>query len=151
MIEVNRHVQATPGEVFSVLAYGWLYSGWVVGASRIRAVDDHWPAPGSVIHHSVGAWPALIDDTTSVLECVPDQRLVLQARGWPIGEATVYVDLEPADGGCLVRLHEDATAGPGRLIPKPVRQVTIAPRNRESLRRLQLIAEGRVRPSVERP
>ncbi len=143
MIEVNRHMKVSASEVFSVLADGWLYSGWVVGASRIRSVDAHWPAVGSRIHHSVGSWPALIDDSTSVVECVPDQRLVLQARGWPIGEGTVYLDLEDTADGCRVRMHEDASAGPGKLIPKPIRQLTIVPRNNESLRRLQLIAEGR--------
>ncbi len=58
MIEVERHVKVSPADVFSVLADGWLYSGWVVGASRIRAVDEQWPAVGSKIHHSVGSWPA---------------------------------------------------------------------------------------------
>lgn len=146
MIEVKRHVQASPAEVFSVLADGWLYSGWVVGASRIRSVDDHWPATGSHIHHSVGTWPALLNDSTKVLDVVPDRRLVLQARGWPIGEATVFIELEDADGGCLVRLQEDASAGPGKLVPQPVRQISIAPRNNESLHRLKLIAEGRKSP-----
>jgi uncharacterized protein YndB with AHSA1/START domain len=143
MIEVKRQVKASPSEVFSVLADGWLYSGWVVGASRIRAVDDQWPAKGSQIHHSVGSWPVLIDDTTEVVECAPDQRLVLQARGWPLGEGTVYIDLEDAADGCLIRIQEDASRGPGKLVPKPIRQLSILPRNRESLRRLQLIAEGR--------
>jgi uncharacterized protein YndB with AHSA1/START domain len=143
MIEVKRQVKASPSEVFSVLADGWLYSGWVVGASRIRAVEDQWPAKGSLIHHSVGSWPALIDDTTEVVECVPDQRLVLQARGWPLGEGTVYIELEESEGGCLIRMREDASRGPGKFIPKPLRQLSILPRNRESLRRLQLIAEGR--------
>ena len=143
MIEVQRDVRVSPSDVFSVLADGWLYSGWVVGASRIRAVEEHWPSPGAKIHHSVGTWPALIDDTTEVLECVPDQRLVLQARGWPLGEGTVYLDLEEVADGCSVRMQEDATRGPGRFIPKPLRQISILPRNRESLRRLQLIAEGR--------
>ncbi|GAB3254098.1 SRPBCC family protein [Kineosporia babensis] len=143
MIEVKRHVKASPQEVFSVLADGWLYSGWVVGASRIRSVDPDWPATGSKIDHSVGVWPGLLNDSTSVLDCVPGHRLVLRARGWPIGEATVFLELEEQDGGCLVRMQEDASAGPGKLAPKPLRQVTIAPRNNESLRRLQLIAEGR--------
>ncbi|GLY15997.1 polyketide cyclase [Kineosporia sp. NBRC 101677] len=143
MIEVQRLVKASPQDVFSVLSDGWLYSGWVVGASRIRSVDANWPAVGSRIHHSFGVWPAVIDDSTSVLDCVPDHRLVLKARGWPMGEATVFLELEEADGGCLVHMQEDATAGPGKLVPKPVRQVSIAPRNTESLRRLQLISEGR--------
>ncbi|GAB6898261.1 SRPBCC family protein [Kineosporia succinea] len=143
MIEVKRHVEASPQDVFAVLADGWLYSGWVVGASRIRAVDDHWPKPGAKIHHSVGVWPALLNDDSEVVDVVDGHRLVLTARGWPLGEATVYLELEDdGDGGCLVRMQEDASHGPGKLVPQPLRQLAIAPRNTESLRRLALLAEG---------
>jgi hypothetical protein len=142
MIEVKRHVQARPEDVFSVLADGWLYASWVVGASRVRSVDANWPAIGSKIHHSFGVWPAVLNDTTEVLDHVENHRLVLKARGWPLGEATVYLELEEQDGGCLVRMQEDASNGPGKLVPQPIRQLGIAPRNVESLWRLQLIAEG---------
>ena len=54
----------SPEKVWEVLADGWLYPVWVVGASRMREVDDHWPAEGAKLHHSVGTWPALLDDTT---------------------------------------------------------------------------------------
>src|ERR1043165_7866722 len=59
----KRLVDATPDQVWSVLADGWLYPLWVVGASRMREVDDEWPEPGARLHHSVGTWPLLIDDT----------------------------------------------------------------------------------------
>ena len=55
---------ATTEQVWSVLADGWSYAMWVVGASRIRAVDTNWPAPGSRIHHSVGVWPVVLSDHT---------------------------------------------------------------------------------------
>jgi hypothetical protein len=44
MTEVTRRTFVTPVQVFVVLADGWSCSSWVVGASRIRAVDDAWPA-----------------------------------------------------------------------------------------------------------
>ena len=44
-----------------------------------------------------------------------------------------------------VSIVEDAVAGPGKLVPRPARQLVIVPRNRETLRRLALIAEGRRR------
>jgi hypothetical protein len=84
---ITRRVQASTEAVWAVLAAGWMYSTWVVGASRIRAVQQHWPQPGSRIHHSFGVWPALIDDHTEVLECDPGRELLLKARGWPAGEA----------------------------------------------------------------
>jgi hypothetical protein len=88
---ITRRVEASTEAVWAVLAAGWMYSTWVVGASRIRAVQQHWPQPGSRIHHSFGVWPALIDDHTEVLECDPGRELLLKARGWPAGEAHVRI------------------------------------------------------------
>ena len=36
----TRAVDATPDQVWQVLADGWLYPLWVVGASRMRDVDE---------------------------------------------------------------------------------------------------------------
>ena len=111
VIGVQRMVSAPPEAVWEVLADGWLYAGWVVGASRMRAVDPTWPAPDARLHHSVGGWPLLLDDTTSVLEADPGRELVLKARAWPMGAARVRVLLAAHDGGTLVRMEEDVTSG----------------------------------------
>lgn len=143
MSESRRVVAAPPERVWDVLADGWLYPTWVVGASRMRDVDDTWPQVGSRLYHSVGVWPALLDDHTEVLECEPGRRLVLRARAWPAGEARVEMELHPADGGTEVVMREDATSGPGTLMPKPLRDAQLTWRNTESLRRLSFIAEHR--------
>ena len=109
----------------------------------MRAVDDAWPAEGSRLHHSFGMWPAMIDDTTEVLTNEEPTRLVLQARGWPMGEATVQIRIDAWGQGSVVTITEDATRGPGRLVPPPLRQLMIAVRNRETARRLILLAEGK--------
>jgi hypothetical protein len=143
---VEKFVEAPASAVWAVLADGWLYANWVVGASRIRAVDAGWPEPGCRIHHSVGLWPALIDDTTEVLEVDPERLLRLQARAWPAGEAHVEITLrDDGPSRCIIRIEEDAIAGPGKLIPHAVRQFLIVPRNRETVKRLALIAAGRHR------
>ena len=54
MSTTTRSVSATPEQVWEVLADGWLYPLFVVGASRMRDVDDSWPAVGAKLHHSVG-------------------------------------------------------------------------------------------------
>jgi uncharacterized protein YndB with AHSA1/START domain len=140
---VQRRVNCSPEQVFAVLSDGWTYPMWVVGASRMRDVDEGWPGPGTKLHHSFGVWPLLIDDSTEVLNIEPYKRLVLEASGWPIGKARVEITVEPNGDGSLVSIVEDATGGPARLVPEPVRQATIDFRNRETLRRLGYIAEGR--------
>lgn len=126
-----------------MLADGWSYGAWVVGAARIRGVESQWPAVGSKVHHSVGSWPLLLDDSTSVLECETGHRLLLQARGWPAGEATVEISVAAAAEGVEVTLTEDATVGPGTLVPQVIRSPVLTLRNTETLKRLVMLAHGR--------
>lgn len=147
MSENTRILKAPVEDVWAVLADGWLYPLWVVGASRMREVDDGWPAVGTQLHHSVGSWPALIDDATEVLELEEGRRLVLKARAWPTGDAIVDIELRPAQGTSAqtteVVIREDAHSGPARLIPSPVRQPLLVWRNTEALRRLAYLVERR--------
>lgn len=143
MAKNERTIEASPQQVWDVLADGWLYPLWVVGASRMRQVDDHWPEQGSRLHHSVGAWPLLVDDDTEVVEVEPGVRLVLHARAWPTGTAAVTLRLEPVGAHTRVIIEEDAHHGPGRLVPKPLRQPPLTWRNVETLRRLAYVVEGR--------
>lgn len=136
-------IAATPQQVWDVLADGWLYPLWVVGATRMRDVDDHWPARGARLHHSAGAWPLVVSDTTEVLEVEPLRRLVLRARAWPGGEAHVEIELAARGPGTRVVLREDAVAGPGRLVPPVVRRPLLHVRNVETLGRLARLVEGR--------
>ncbi len=142
-ISVSREVDAAPSDLWDVLSDGWLYPCWVVGAARMRDVDSSWPEKGSRLHHSVGNWPLLLDDKSEVLDVVPLQSLRLRAHGWPAGAAEVLIEIEDKGLGSLVTIREDAVEGPGTLVPRPARQATIVPRNRETLRRLAYIAEGR--------
>jgi uncharacterized protein YndB with AHSA1/START domain len=141
----SRPIEASAERVWSVLADGWLYPLFVVGASRMRDVDEGWPAVGTRLHHSVGTWPLLIDDFTEVLEVEPNRRLLLRARGWPAGEARVEFTLEETGDATVVTIREDATAGPGLLMPKPLRDVQLNVRNDEALQRLAYVVEGRTR------
>ncbi len=138
-----RRMSVTPDRVWTVLSDGWLYPVWVVGASRMREVDDDWPAAGSRLHHSVGVWPALIDDYTEVLESVPNRSLTLRARAWPVGEAHVVINLRPVGDETDVEILEGAVSGPGRLVPQPARAPILKWRNTETLRRLAFLAERR--------
>ncbi|WP_404386584.1 SRPBCC family protein [Knoellia locipacati] len=146
VVTILRDVEAPAQTVWDVLSDGWSYAMWVVGASRVREVDEGWPAEGTRIHHSVGLWPALLDDSTHVVESLEPIRLVLGARAWPAGEARVVIEIRQRGAqACTVTIEEDAHSGPGALVPKPIRQLGIGPRNVEALKRLAYLAEGRHR------
>ena len=89
----TRVIKTTPERVWAVLADGWLYPLWVVGATRMREVDDDWPATGSRIHHSVGVWPMVLNDDTEVLECEPQHGSSCGPAAGRPGEADVELPL----------------------------------------------------------
>ena len=141
MSENERLIHADIKDVFAILTDGWSYAGWVVGASRVRDVEAGFPEPGRSIHHSVGAWPLLIDDTTRALEYEPLRRLLLRVRVWPVGEGEVeFVATETAEG-CRLVMREHTTSGPATLMPSAVADVMLRARNAETLERLALLAE----------
>jgi hypothetical protein len=149
-VTVTRDIAATRERVWDVLADGWTYSGWVVGNSRIRAVDSNWPAPGTRILHSIGTWPAVINDETVVDSCVPGEELVLLAQVRPAATARITLRLNDLPGGqCRVAMSEVAASRPLRWVPDSVQLLGVAPRNRECLWRLAMIAEQHVPDDFE--
>jgi hypothetical protein len=145
MTQCSRIMRCKPEDVYAVLADGWSYPLWVVGAARVRKVDPGWPEAGARIHHSVGLWPALLHDTTHSTGAEEPHSLKLHARAWPTGEAEVEVRVDPHDEGSLVTIFERAVSGPAVLVPPPVQAALLKWRNTETLRRLSFIAEGRSR------
>jgi hypothetical protein len=137
-----RAMACAPQNVFDVLADGWLFPTWVVGASRMRNVDEDWPHPGTQLHHSFGTWPLLVNDETTMLEWDPPRHAVLKPKGWPIGEALVSIDVKPRPNGCVVRMMEKPVAGPASMLPRFLIDALIHRRNVESLKRLAFVAEG---------
>ena len=89
-------ISATPEQVWAVLDDGWLYAA-LRGRCRpdARGRRARGPPSAARLHHSVGSWPLMIDDTTSVLEVEENRRILLLARGWPAGQAHVEIVLEP--------------------------------------------------------
>jgi uncharacterized protein YndB with AHSA1/START domain len=145
---VERDLSVPPERVFGVLADGWLYGLWVVGASHIRDVDDEWPAVGSRIHHAFGVWPALVRDQTRVVESDPPRRLVLQARAWPAGSARIEVTAEPLpDGGSRLCMNEYPISGLGARLDNPLSEKLLYRRNIESVARLAALVERRPQPA----
>ncbi|AHH18332.1 hypothetical protein NONO_c35450 [Nocardia nova SH22a] len=85
MVDVRMRIPGSIDRVFAVLADGWSYGHWVVGSTHMRDVDDGWPAVGTRIHHSVGAWPITTEQATTVIAVDPPNSLELEAQLWPLG------------------------------------------------------------------
>ena len=79
------------------------------------------------------------------VEWDPPHRAVVRAKGWPIGEARVAIDVRPHGSGCLVRIQEEPVEGPGAWVPRVLTEPMLYLRNRETLKRLAYVAEGRQR------
>ncbi|WNV87521.1 SRPBCC family protein [Umezawaea sp. Da 62-37] len=143
MTTTDLEIPRPPDQVFGVLADGWSYAGWVVGATHIRDVDHFWPEVGTRIHHSVGAWPLQIEDETVVQAVDHGKSLELHAKLWPVGAARIRFDLAPTATGTRVTMTEKAVSGPGSLMPEAMQKVFLLPRNRETLKRLaDLVVHG---------
>jgi uncharacterized protein YndB with AHSA1/START domain len=142
MTTVTRHTPAPPEAVWAVLADGTRYADWVVGAKRIRAVDEAWPAPGSRFHHAVGVGPVDIRDSSVSDAVEPGRMLSLRVRAFPAGAARVRIVLrETDDGGTDIVMEEHPIEGIARRLDSPLLRGALSIRNRESLRRLGRLAE----------
>jgi hypothetical protein len=143
MSQNERLIHASVQDVFAVLTDGWSYASWVVGASRIRDVEAGWPQPGRSIQHSVGVWPLLINDATTVELYEPLRFLRLKVRAWPTGEGIVEFEANDKDNECHLVMRERTAKGPAALIPAAMIDPVLHLRNAETLQRLALLAEGR--------
>lgn len=146
MATVKTHINVAPADVFAVLANGWYYSGWVLGTSHMQAVEEAWPAMGSRLFHASGVWPVVLADETRVDEVIPDQRLVMTARGRPFGEARIEINLAAEGDGTAVTFSETPLKGPGRWFHSGVADAVLHRRNVESLARLPAMAEQLTAP-----
>lgn len=142
---ITRRVHAPVGVIWSVLADGWQHTGWIAGSSDTGAVDSNWPDPGSRVRRLSDGWPVAGNDHTEVVTTEPGRELRLAThRMWPSGtnHVRIYVSPGATPVSSIVRIVEDTISGPGRLLPRPIRQLLITRRNTEALDRLASLAEG---------
>lgn len=143
MARNTRLMRCTPDDVFAVMADGWLYPVWVVGAARMRDVDRDFPREGTRIHHSLGVWPALLHDETEIVEWSPPRRLRLRPRAGILGRGVIRIDVRPHDDGAAVTMVEEPASGLAARLPRALWSPVLRLRNRECLNRLAALAEGR--------
>ena len=142
---VSLEMEATPEEIFAVLADGYAYDDWVVGAKQIRAVDADCPAKGSQFHHAIGVGPIDIKDSSKVIEVDAPNRLVLSVRFRPAGTAVVELTMERIDDTrTRVVMKETPKSGAARALALATAMMLLV-RNEWSLRRLRrLVTQNRL-------
>ena len=124
------------------VAIGGLLAGRFDRQSAAPRPDQMSWGAGARILHSIGTWPAVIDDETVVENCITGEELVLLAKIRPAAEARITLQLTDIAGGCRVAMTEVAVSAPLRWVPDSVQLTAVAPRNRECTWRLAMIAEN---------
>lgn len=114
MTRSTADVDASPTDVFAVVADPCTYPDWLLGAHRIRGVDGDWPAAGSAFRHLIGVAPFVVPGSTTVISCDEPHRLELRAGMGPFGAAEVAIEVEQRTGGSRVSVDERFVAGPAR-------------------------------------
>ncbi|HZQ77754.1 MAG TPA: SRPBCC family protein [Acidimicrobiia bacterium] len=139
----SRVIKAPPKRVFDALLTAENFGYWVVGSKKVRDVDDDWPKPGSVFHHSIGVGPLHIDDHTEIVGIDAPRRLDLSARMGPLGSAAIRLLLQPKGRRrTKVIMEETPESGPIRwAAPRLLVNRAIGVRNAGSLRRLARLVE----------
>lgn len=136
-------IDATPEEVFAVLADPRSFARWVVGSQAIRRADADWPAPGSAFDHAVGIGPLRLKDHSVVQECDRPRLLRLLVRARPFTTAHVTLRLRREGSGTLIEMEEGAADRRSLFVFNPLTDPLVHLRNHESLRRLKALAERR--------
>jgi len=135
MATVHTTIDAPIEDVWDALVDVRTYPHWLIGARRIRRVDDGWPAPGTAFHHEVGlGGPLTIRDSTRSESVDHGRRLELDVRARPLLRANVTFELRPTAEGTEVTLEEHPI-GWHRVLA-PVLAPLVMARNRASLERL---------------
>ena len=147
MITVTHQTPARPEQIWAVLADGWTYAAWVVGAcgsARWRAAGDAGQ-PHPPLGRDVAAAGQRRDRGRGLRARAADPA---EGQGQGHGAAIVEIRLHDEGDRTRIEMREDATAGLGKLLPHTVRQALIAPRNTETVTRLALLAERRTQPTI---
>ena len=145
MAYTSRTLDAPLVAVWDVLIDPYTYPDWLIGADKIRDLDDSWPAVGSRFHHRVGIGWLSIPDNTEIIDIEDREMLRLAVRARPIVSAVVTIRLvSDGAGTTVVSMEEEPSVRLLGNLVRPILDPTIHVRNHRSLRRLDhLLGERR--------
>ena len=142
MASAELVIEADRDSVWAAVADPTTYPSWLVGAKKIRAVDEDWPTPGTRFYHRVGFGPVTFDDHTAVVEVDPRRLLTLRIRATFALQAIARFELSDHPRGTHIRFEEEpARRIIGNLV-RPVLDPLTHGRNAASLRRLGSLVTG---------
>lgn len=139
------NTSASPDQVWRVLANGWLFPSWAIGATQVCKVDGDWPSADSRLQHAIGRGLFALRSETRVLASRPARMLKVLTEGWPSGGSELTVTVIPAETGTSLRLEELVVAPTNGLAPI-VNTMLLQWRTTQALRGLDLLARS-VEPS----
>ncbi len=143
----NVLVNATPEQVWAVLADGWSYDQWVVGTTDIRSVDPGFPAEGTSLAYTAGWSPLRMKDRTTVRIAEPLRRLELEANTRLVGTARISVEVLAWGEKSVVVIDEHPLSGLGWFLHNPLSEMVLSLRNRLMAHSLAQLVESRARSS----
>lgn len=133
-----NHVKTpcSPDEVFEHLLDPHEYPEWLLGASRVRTVEDDWPSLGSAFHHTIGWGPFGVKDRSEIVAIDRPRRLELHVRATPLVRGHVTFTVDPCDGGSLLSIEEEPAARVVGNLVRPALDPVTHLRNHRSLQKL---------------
>lgn len=140
VVRVESRTEASPEQVWRLLADPYSWADWVAGTSAIRAADTHWPASGARLYHRFGPRPLAVHGHTTVVDVEPARRIGLLASALPYAVVRIEITVDGSPGRTRVGLCEELVGGLGVRLPRVSRAIQRA-RNRRSLDRLIELAE----------
>ena len=143
MARNQRKIDAPQDAVFEALLDPNVYVEWVVGAKRVRWVDDEWPARGASFGHQLAGTGGVLRDKTTLVDLDEPRSLSLEAYARPFGKADVTISVTPTEGSSFVVVNESISKSSRLRKLKTLFDPMIYLRNVEGLRRLDRIVRQR--------
>jgi uncharacterized protein YndB with AHSA1/START domain len=144
-------LEATPRDIWSVLANASAYPRWVVGMREAHETEGLWPRPGSHFRGTVDWHGFTVGTTATLLTVVAPRHLAFSTRRRPFGMAHVDIRLNALDEGTKVELTETVVSPSAFKAIELALEPGIRKRNLEALRRLAHVTEASVKVRKAEP